>query len=280
VKFFHNDKVALGWAVFIELVAHGFFAMQAFLLGGFVGDLTLTKAIGPIAANWVGSVSLAILIGGAAFQTFVLGEYMKQHVEAYEMEVKDGSYRRSFKWTQWLVGGLEITSLLFRCGVVLSQGDLGQAVLVLIFGIILLFYAYVQAKVIHAVVNRPVFNDVIAAQDLAGRKIVTTALDNIPRMTVEQLQRFSSGDVSPVDEMEESNYAAKHAKIQAKEDKEQAQRERDAEKQQKVQSAKELAQKLLRRQPQQQVQQPFLKAVTGNQQVGNGQLEKSQRGLY
>ncbi len=266
MKVIHNAKFALYWAVFIELVAHGFFAMQAFLLGGFIGDLTLTKAIGAEAANWVGSILLAVLIGGAAFSAFVLGEYTRQQVSAYSKENADKSFIQSFHRTRWLVGGLEVTSMLFRCGVVIAKdGDYGQATITAIFGIILLVYAFDQAKVIHAVVNRPVFADVMEVQEQAGRQMVSASIEHLNDMSVSQLQRFQSGDVTTVDEIAESRYAEKYAKLSAKQIKQQEQYEKEQAEQSKLQAAKDFANRLLHRPvAQRETEPPFLKAVPGS----------------
>src|SRR5438270_107183 len=98
IKWFHNDKFALGWAWFVELLAHGFFAVQAFLIGGFLGELALTTVLGARIGTLLGAWLLALFIFGAAFQAFVLGEYTKEHVEAYENESGkgDGSYINSW----------------------------------------------------------------------------------------------------------------------------------------------------------------------------------------
>ncbi len=196
MKLIHNDKVALGWAIFVELVAHGFFAFQAFLLGGFLGEIALANMFGTAAGNAIGSWALAIFMFGAAMQAFVLGEYMKEHVASYEYKRGDGSYMRSWKSIRWIVGGLELSSLAFRCFVVFQQGDYRQAVIVGVFGALLLYYAYAQAKVIHASVNRPVEYDVYRARQEVGRDLVKDVVGSSRYMTPQEKADFYTGDLS------------------------------------------------------------------------------------
>lgn len=230
MKIFHNDKVSLGWAVAIELVVHALFAFQAFALGDFLGEIALVVVLGPIGGP-IGAWALGIFIFGAAFQAFVLGEYMREHVEAFETTAKgNGSYIANWKLIKWLVGGIEISSLLFRCALIITKdGNWMQAVIVAILGIIALWYAFAQAKVIHASVNRPVEYDVNRARNEAGRAIVSEALDVIPHMTAEQKRRFYTGDLSAVEEVYQSGLQQQQQKLQVKEDKEEQKRQRKLE---------------------------------------------------
>lgn len=196
MKLIHNDKVALGWAIFVELVAHGFFAFQAFLLGGFLGEIALANMFGTAAGNAIGSWALAIFMFGAAMQAFVLGEYMKEHVASYEYKRGDGSYMRSWKSIRWIVGVLELSSLAFRCIVVIGQGDYRQAAIVAVFGLSLLFYAYAQAKVIHASVNRPIEYDMYRTRQQLGHDLVKDVTESSRYMTPDEKYRFLGGDVS------------------------------------------------------------------------------------
>ncbi len=217
MKFFHNDKVSLGWAIFVELVAHGFFAFQAFLLGGFLGEIALESIFGARVGQLIGAWALAIFIFGAAFQAFVLGEYMREHVESFENTEKgNGSYIRSWKQIRWLVAALEISSLAFRVIVVTQAGDYRQAAIVAAFGAILLFYAFAQAKVIHASVNRPVEYEVMRARDYAGRSLVGDSMKYVPKMSNSQKTRFLHGDTSAIDEVEQSETDKHNEKLQPK----------------------------------------------------------------
>lgn len=196
MKSLHNDKVALGWAILVELVAHGFFAFQAFLLGGFLGEIALSNMFGQATGNAIGSWALAVFLFGAAMQAFVLGEYMKEHVASYEFKRGDGTYMRSWSHIRWIVGGLELSSLAFRCFVVVQQGDYRQAVIVAVFGVLVLYYAYAQAKVIHASVNRPVDYDMYRTRQKIGRDLVKDVVDSSRYMTPDEKQRAYSGDWS------------------------------------------------------------------------------------
>src|SRR5450755_167783 len=190
MKFIHNDKVSLGWAILVEIAVHALFAFQAFLLGGFLGEIALTAIFGARGAT-IGAWALAVFVFGAAFQAFVLGEYMREHVESFEGTAKgDGSYTKSWKQVRYLVCGLELSSLLFRCAYVLAHGDWLQSLVVLLFGVISLWYAFAQAKVIHASVNRPVEYEVSRVRDVAARSVVEDAMKSVPNMTAEQKKRF------------------------------------------------------------------------------------------
>jgi hypothetical protein len=290
MKAFHNDKVSLGWAIAIELVVHALFAFQAFLLGDFLGEIALVVVLGPIGGP-IGAWALGIFIFGAAFQAFVLGEYMREHVESFESTAKgNGSYIANWKLIKWLVGGIEISSLLFRCYTIVARdGNLMQAAIVAVLGIVALWYAFAQAKVIHASVNRPVEYDVDRARNQAGRAIVSEALDKIPQMTAEQKRRFYTGDLSAVDEIYQSELSRRQEKLQSKEQKEALKRNQQAAKQQEQDAKRERERQ--RRQEQLEsdrtaqtyTQQllgggspnaspPFLKAVPMNpQQDGNDQ---------
>ena len=227
IKWFHNDKFALGWAWFVEILAHGFFAVQAFLIGGFLGELALTTFLGAKIGALLGALLLALFIFGAAFQAFVLGEYTKEHVEAYEYESGkgDGSYISSWKQIRYIVGGIEIASLAFRSFTILQQGgytSVGAIVLSVInaaFGGLLLWYAFAQAKIIHASVNRPVEYDIAQSQEHAGRTLNERALQYIPKMTPEQLARYKAGDTTAVEEVATSDFFAQEQKRQARQEK-------------------------------------------------------------
>jgi len=216
VKLLHNEHVSLAWAIIVELVVHGLFAFGALLLGGFLGEIVLGKS-GQTIGAWI----LALFIFGAAFQAFVLGEYMREHVNAYEATTKgDGSYLRNWKAIQWIVGGLEVSSLAFRCLVVIGQGQYLQATVVGVFGGLALWYAYAQAKVIHASVNRPVEYDLMAAQHRAGHSLVKDAIDYMDDMTPEQKARFVAGDTSAVEEVAEEKYLKEQRRRRAQEQEE------------------------------------------------------------
>jgi hypothetical protein len=127
IKFFLNDKMALLWAIFVEIIVHGIFALGALLFGAFLGELILVHLFGPIGEQ-VGAWLFALFIFCAAFQAFVLGEYTRDQVKAYERSgMGDGSYYKSWQYNRWLVGSLELSSLLFRCYITSKDGDLVQA---------------------------------------------------------------------------------------------------------------------------------------------------------
>lgn len=222
MKFFHNDKVSLGWALLVEIAVHLLFAFQAFLMGGYLGEVTLAVIFGPVLAPKVGAWGLAIVVFMAAFQIFVLGEYTKEHVQSFENTGRDGSYMKAWQWLRWIVGGLEVSSLLFRCFTVLSDGNMSpdswvRASIVAAFGGILLWYAYLQAKVIHASVNRPVEYGVMQAQYQAGVSLIEDSLRYTKYMTPEQKAKFAAGDISAVQEVAESGFFERENKRQMKE---------------------------------------------------------------
>lgn len=293
MKWFHNDKVSLGWAIAIEIVVHALFAFQAFLLGNFLGELALVVVLGPVGGP-IGAWALGIFIFGAAFQAFVLGEYMREHVEAFENTAKgDGSYIKNWKSIKWIVGAIEISSLLFRCYTIIIQpGDTNhsivQAIIVAILGIVALWYAFAQAKVIHASVNRPVEYDVNRARNQAGRALVEEALDVIPHMTVDQKKRLYKGDLTSVGEAYQSNLQKQQEKLRPKEEREERKRQKQWEKEQQAEEKRErerqrkeaqkrdletghiYTQQLLGDDPVEDASPPFLKAVPNNQAQQDG----------
>jgi hypothetical protein len=242
MKWFHNEKLSVAWAILVEIVVHLLFAFQAFLLGGFLGEVALTQVFGP-AGVAIGAWGLALFIFGSAFQAFVLGEYMKDHVESYEATEKgDGSFMRSFWHVRWTVAGLEVASLAFRCIIVVQQGDIKQAIVVSVFGLLLLYYAFAQAKVIHASVNRPAAYDMEQAQQTVGKSLSTDSLKYIDDMTPQQKARFYSGDTSALQEAAVERLTAKQIKEQNKELANERRQNKRAQKEQ------EAADKLQRRQ--------------------------------
>lgn len=242
MKWFHNDKMSLAWAIFVELAVHALFAFQAFLLGGFLGELALTSVFGP-AGLQIGAWGLAIFIFGAAFQAFVLGEYMREHVESYENSAKgDGSYIRSWEQVRWLVASIEISSLAFRCLKAFAEGQAIQSLIIGAMGGLALWYAFAQAKVIHASVNRPVTYDINHARQRAGRDIVQDALEVIPKMSAEEKRRFYTGDLSAIDEV---SYRRDQEKVLPKKERKRREQARRAQQQREYEEAQGYAEQLL-----------------------------------
>lgn len=224
MKWFHNEQMAVVWAILVELVVHGIMAFGAFLLGGFLGEIVLGSIIGQDIGVQIGAWFLALFVFCAAFQAFVLGEYMKEHVRSFEQTSRgDGSYIRNWKLVRWLVGGIELASLAFRCFDAYSQGHLAQAIIIGVFGVLALWYAYAQAKVIHASVNRPLAYDVYQARRKMTQDLVKDALDYSDDMTTEEKARFLGGDPSGIDEARARKQGELQEQARAKERK---QRER------------------------------------------------------
>jgi hypothetical protein len=218
LKFLHNDKVSLGWAILVEIAVHALFAGGAFLLGGFLGDIALSQVLGP-AGKDIGAWALAIFVFGAAFQAFVLGEYMREHVESFETTSKgNGSYIKSWQHVRWMVCGIELASLFFRMIQSASQGSYLQVIIVGVFGVLALWYAFAQAKVIHASVNRPVEYEVSRARETAGRSIVEDAMKYVPKMNAEQKKRFYTGDLGVIGEYEQGLVEKQQEKLQPKQE--------------------------------------------------------------
>lgn len=268
LKFLHNEKMSLAWAILVELAVHALFAFQAFLLGGFLGEIALTSIFGSY-GQAIGAWVLALFVFGAAFQAFVLGEYMREHVESFETTSKgNGSYIRSWAQVRWLVAGIEVSSLLFRCIFVFSHDDWLQSLIVLLFGVISLWYAFAQAKVIHASVNRPVEYDVMRAQQEAGRSLVKDAIDYTRYMSPEQKSRFVDGDVSAVEEVAQARFFEEEQKRQSKQTRMLDMEQHEEEQRQQQERARETARNLFNpkmwgRKPAQRLD--FLDAQTSSQ---------------
>lgn len=271
MKFFHNEKVSLAWAILVEIVVHGLFAFGSLLLGDFLGDVVLGKG-----GATVGGVILAVFVFGAAFQAFVLGQYTREHVQAYENTAKgDGSYIWNWNAIQWIVGGIEVSSLAFRCIVVLTQGQWPQAAVVGVFGGLALWYAYAQAKVIHASVNRPVEYDVMQAQQQVGRSLVKDALDYTDFMTPEEKARFTGGDPTAVGDAVARIRDEERRQEESRTTQELARRRIDEELQKQQERAKETARNLFDPRTWGKRDAPFPDALT-NQQASR----QSQNGTH
>src|SRR5258708_30595592 len=175
LKVVHNHHIALLWAFFVEVVVHAFFSLQAFLLGGFIGEISLSTVFGVPLAQKIGAWLLAGFIFCSAFVMFVLGEYLRQHVAAYSLEMKDNSYLKAFDPAFRLVLGLEITSLAFRLVQILyedfSYHGIAEAVITAALGVIGLWFAMSMAKIIHASINRPKEHDLAQSQHQAGLRL-------------------------------------------------------------------------------------------------------------
>lgn len=206
IKVFLNDKMALLWAIFVEIIVHGIFALGALLFGAFLGELILVHLFGPIGEQ-IGAWLFALFIFCAAFQAFVLGEYTRDQVKAYERSsMGDGSYYKSWQYNRWLVGALELSSLLFRCYITTKDGDLVQAGLVLLFGILALVYAFFQAKIIHACVNRPAAYDSYRTKESLKRDIVTNALGHSEKLRPSEKAAFLGGNVGVLDRFSQGRF--------------------------------------------------------------------------
>jgi signal transduction histidine kinase len=265
MKWFHNGKVSLAWALIVEIAVHLLFAFQAFLLGGFLGDIALKVVFGPIGTQ-IGAWGFAIFVFMAAFQAFVLGEYLREHVDAFENTAKgNGSYKLSWSAVQWFVGAVEISSLMYRCLTVIQDGQYIQAFIIFILGVVLLLYAFAQAKIIHASVNRPVEQDMYQAQQYAGRSLVESSVKYVPGMTNEQKRRFVQGDTTAVDEVEQRTVSRKYEKLQSKEQKYELKKQREQERQRDYEKARQATDQLLNGPSKQQ--DPFLKALPKDRQA-------------
>jgi hypothetical protein len=221
LKIIHNEHIALLWALAVEIVVHGFFGLQAFLLGGFLGEVALVKIFGPDLGVQIGAWSLGVLIFGMAFVSFVLGEYLKSHVQSFIWAGKGGKeYMDAFKETAKMAIGLELSSLAFRVLTVgVHEGDWPSAIVIAIAGCIGLRYAVMMAKVIHASVNRDVAYDLLRSQDQAAQTLAEKARKYTKHMTPAQLAGWSEGDASALEEAASSGFFAEEQKRQAKESK-------------------------------------------------------------
>lgn len=220
LKIIHNEHIALLWALAVEIVVHGFFGLQAFLLGGFLGEVALVRIFGPDLGVQIGAWSLGILIFGMAFVSFVLGEYLKEHVQAFVYDGKgDSSFLKAFTETARMAVGLELASLAFRVITVgFRDGDWPSAIVIAIAGCIGLRYAISMAKVIHASVNRPVEHDLMRSQQQAGLTLAEKAMHFLDAMSPEQLARWADGDASALQEVAGEGFAKED---QAKDEREQ-----------------------------------------------------------
>jgi len=225
LKIIHNEHFALLWALVVEIGAHGYFSLQGFLFGGFLGEIALAVVFGSHYGTLIGAWMLAAFIFGSAFCSFVLGEYLREHVQSFTWSGKgDQSFIKAFEDTRRMVMGLELCSLAYRVLYVgLHDHDWISAIITGAFGILILWYAVKMAKVIHASVNRPIEHDLERSQHRAGQTLAEKAMRYTKNMDPEQLARYADGDVSALQEVAENGFfeeeqrrAAKASKRQAK----------------------------------------------------------------
>lgn len=241
LKVIHNEQIAVLWAFLVEVVVHGLFAMQAFLLGGFLGDLALSVVFGVYLGTQIGAWSLALFVFGAAFVSFVLGQYLKEHVFAFVRSGKgDQTYIKALEETRRMAICLELSSLAYRVLTVgLHDHDWVSAIVIFVAGIVGLRYAIKMAMVIHASVNRPIEHDLARSQHQAGMTLAEKAMKYTKDMSPEQLARYSDGDVSALQEVAGNGFFEEEQRRQAKLSKKQAKLTKRLEEQQKEEANKE-----------------------------------------
>jgi hypothetical protein len=224
LKIIHNEHIAFAWAFVVELVVHGFFGLQAFLLGGFLGELALMKVFGPNLGMQIGAWGLGIIVFGMAFVSFVLGDYLKQHVQNFVWSGRGSQeYLDAFNETVRLAAGLELSSLAFRVLTVgLHDGDWPSAILIAVAGCIGLRYAIKMAKVIHASVNRDPNDDLARSQDEAKLTLAEKARKIIKKMTPQQLAGWSHGDPKALEEAANNAFSDAERRRQEREQTRQA----------------------------------------------------------
>jgi len=221
LRIIHNQHIALAWAFVVSLVVHGFFGLQAFLLGGFLGEVALMKVFGPERGMLIGAWGLGIIVFGMAFVSFVLGDYLKAQVQNFVWSGRGSQeYLDAFKETVQLAAGLELCSLGFRVlTVALHDHDLPSALLIGVAGIIGLRYAIKMAKVIHACVNRDPNADLAASQDDAKLRLAEKARRLVRKMTPDQLAGWGRGEPKALEEVANNAFSDRERRQQGREQK-------------------------------------------------------------
>lgn len=190
-----NGTVGRFFIIVLCIGVHLVFAVGMYFLGSFLGNLVLHDVrFGPE----IFGILLATVMFVSAMITFVYHEYTREDLQAYELTPKgDGSFMNALTESQKIVAGFELSSLLFRC--VMTLPNYFGAAVTAVLGILMLRFAYLLGKIIHAQTNRPVTVDAARLREEAGRKATKIGFKGIKNMGIDGLRRVWAGRPDPLD---------------------------------------------------------------------------------
>ena len=203
LKVVHNPTVAILLGLLFALAVHLAFAFGAYGAGLAISENVLqslpgvTMKVAPIMA-----FLYSILLFGASMWAFVYKNHTRKDIDMYDIAEKRKGWKKvrfRFEVLVWLVGLLELSSLMFRLSLMTpSMGRMWLGV----FGIVAWLCAYILGDVLHAVIHRPVERDLLVSQDAAERQVIEDALKYLPQGTNEQRMAWrATGDPSILDEI-------------------------------------------------------------------------------
>ena len=221
MKFFHNTTVDRAINFVIVIGTHALFALGMYFLGHFLGSLVLRDT--PHGAEIFGIV-LAIVMFISAMKVFVFMEYTKEDIKAYQVEKTDKSFMPALTESQWIVAGMEISSLLYRCWMTLP--NYVGAGITLALGLLLLRHAYNMGKIMHAQANRPASVDAAQLREKAAKEVYKGGHGLLDKLSLAQKRLVAAGHPEPLDEVQSQDESARWWQINKKKQEKEAEAER------------------------------------------------------
>lgn len=198
-----NGPVGRFLIVTLCIGVHLIFAVGMFFLGTFLGSLVLHDI--PHGAEIFG-VLLAAVMFISAMIVFVYHEYTHEDLDAYEKKtLRYGQFLPALSESQKIVTFLEISSLAYRCVLTWAISPFG-AFITFVVGLLMLRFAFLLGKIIHAQTNRPAAVDVSRIREDAGRRASKIGWKQLKGLGLSGLRRVWQGDPyalsEPLDEIE------------------------------------------------------------------------------
>jgi hypothetical protein len=214
LKLVHNPTVAILGGLAFALAVHLAFAFGAYGAGLAISENVLqslpgvTFKVAPVMA-----FLYSILLFCASMWAFIYKNHTRKDIDMYDIANKKKGFlqktRVKFEVLIWLVGAMELSSLMFRLS--LMAPTVGRMWLA-VFGIVLWLCAYLLGDVLHAVIHRPVERDLLVSQETAERDVIADSLKYLPKGTNEQRQAWrETGDPRILDEIKDSVEGNKRA---------------------------------------------------------------------
>lgn len=197
MKLFHNQTMDRAINFVIVIGTHALFALGMYFLGRFLGSLVLRDI--PYGADIFGIV-LAFVMFISAMKVFVFMEYTKEDIKAYEIKNTESSFMPALSESQWIVAGMEVSSLLYRCWMTLP--NYVGAGITLALGLLLLRHAYNMGKIMHAQANRPASVDAKQLREQAAKEVYSGGGGLLKKLSLAQKRLVAAGDPQPLDEVQ------------------------------------------------------------------------------
>jgi len=207
LKLVHNPTVAILLGLLFALAVHLAFAFGAYGAGLAISDNILQSLPGAnIHIAPIMAFLYSVLLFGASMWAFIYKNHTRKDVKAYDiandLHKSLLSTKHKFEILVWLVGLLELSSLMFRLS--LMPPSMGRTWLG-VFGVVAWLCAYLLGDILHAVIHRPVEVELERSLDYTERQIIEDAIKYLPKGTNEQRQRWhDTHDPQVLDEILDS----------------------------------------------------------------------------